>query len=257
MEVPASPASVLELWSWADVGVTLQKNARLVEVSADGFATVAVRRWLDNGKFPRTWQRVRLDLAALAGQTVQVRLRFDAMACQGDIGLGWLVDDLRLVAAVAQPCVDLADCPPADACIEARCRAGACEYMPATTGCDDGNLCTVADVCSNGQCSGSAKFCDDGLPCTLDTCDAVDGCVAGIRPNGALCDDKNSCTTSTTCQNGNCLGFVAPDNTPCGNNTPCVESQVCTQGKCVGGKPSQLGSGCDDTNPCTPPGTCG
>ena len=43
--------------------------------------------------------------------------------------------------------------------------------------CDDGDTCTVEDVCKNGQCIGDANPCDDGDGCTDDSCDPVTGCV--------------------------------------------------------------------------------
>jgi hypothetical protein len=43
--------------------------------------------------------------------------------------------------------------------------------------CDDGNLCTSADHCVSGVCTGTAVNCDDGVPCTTDSCGAAVGCI--------------------------------------------------------------------------------
>lgn len=61
------------------------------------------------------------------------------------------------------------------ACIE-----GACEEIPEEDGvfCEDGDLCTGPDFCSDGKCiSGQPIQCDDQNPCTLDSCDPAVGCV--------------------------------------------------------------------------------
>lgn len=48
-----------------------------------------------------------------------------------------------------------------------------CTYAPATTACDDGDACTVADTCDGaGVCASAPMDCDDGDACTTDTCDA-------------------------------------------------------------------------------------
>lgn len=73
-------------------------------------------------------------------------------------------------------------------------------------GCDDGNPCTVKDICNAGACAGGAGSpCDDGNPCTVDTCSPTAGC-SNQPLNGALCDDGSACTTSDICVLGNCIG---------------------------------------------------
>ena len=42
---------------------------------------------------------------------------------------------------------------------------------PNGSACDDGDPCTVGDVCINGVCEGVLILCDDGDPCTDDICD--------------------------------------------------------------------------------------
>ena len=66
------------------------------------------------------------------------------------------------------------------------------------TYCDDGNPCTV-DSCSNGTCAHTfitdrvrqGVVCNDGIDCTFDTCDPSLGCQHIDEP----CDDGKSCTT--------------------------------------------------------------
>ncbi|NIS35481.1 MAG: hypothetical protein GWO04_38545, partial [Actinobacteria bacterium] len=40
--------------------------------------------------------------------------------------------------------------------------------------CDDGVFCNGAETCTAGACApGTAPSCDDGVACTVDTCDSV------------------------------------------------------------------------------------
>ncbi|MFM1889685.1 MAG: hypothetical protein RLZZ565_442, partial [Planctomycetota bacterium] len=85
-------------------------------------------------------------------------------------------------AACGSACVDLATDP-------ANC--GECGVV-----CDDGDPCTV-DTCVDGECVHTAINCDDGDPCTVDTC--VDG-VCVHTPIDADGDGY----ASTTCGGGDC-----------------------------------------------------
>ena len=71
-----------------------------------------------------------------------------------------------------------------------------------------GNVCTGTERCVNGQCqSGTPLTCDDGDPCTSNTCNPTSGC--SYPSNGlccttsADCNDSSSCTTDT-CVNQRC-----------------------------------------------------
>lgn len=51
--------------------------------------------------------------------------------------------------------------------------AGVCTHPNNTASCDDGDACTLSDVCSAGVCTaGAPKDCTDGNPCTEDVCTA-------------------------------------------------------------------------------------
>ncbi len=65
-------------------------------------------------------------------------------------------------------------------CNEAVCIATVgCTIQPKPdgSGCEDGNACTIEDVCSGGVCVGAPLSCDDGNLCSDDTCDPLRGCV--------------------------------------------------------------------------------
>src|SRR5205823_1332539 len=52
---------------------------------------------------------------------------------------------------------------------------------PDGTSCNDNSACTTADSCHAGACTGAMVACDDGDPCTADTCIASSGCQHGAR----------------------------------------------------------------------------
>ena len=89
-------------------------------------------------------------------------------------------------------CDDGVFCNGAEACADGRCVAGA------PINCDDGIDCTV-DSCNKntGACVHKANntLCDNGLLCDgQETCNVKTGCVAGTPVN---CDDGNPCTADT------------------------------------------------------------
>ena len=63
--------------------------------------------------------------------------------------------------------------------------------------CDDDNLCTVGDLCKDGECQpGSAKNCVSPDACYVSKCNLLDGkCKVSEAADGANCDDGNACTT--------------------------------------------------------------
>lgn len=108
-----------------------------------------------------------------------------------------------------------------------------------------GNSCAegAAGTASAGPRIQDVRGCDDGIDCTLDTCDASLGCVHS--PNDAACDDANPCTTDA-CNPAS--GCVHTNNTaPCNDNNPCTTLDACSGGACAGGPPAS----CDDSNVCT------
>lgn len=57
--------------------------------------------------------------------------------------------------------------------------AGPCESVcSGDSDCDDGNPCTEDTCQSNGECSNTPFSCDDGDECTINYCDPEVGCVA-------------------------------------------------------------------------------
>jgi hypothetical protein len=78
--------------------------------------------------------------------------------------------------------------------------------------CDDDDACTTGEACDAGLCvGGTAVGCDDGIPCTLDTCDPDAGCVH--VPQHDLCGACAACDASAGCVAGprpDCRGTTRP-----------------------------------------------
>jgi hypothetical protein len=90
--------------------------------------------------------------------------------------------------------------------------AGICA-APGRTGqpCDDGDACTLDDVCGGGLCAGRRVDCADGDVCDgEETCDPATGrCRAGTPLE---CDDGDPCTIDQPCDPaGGCIVRQLPD----------------------------------------------
>ena len=138
--------------------------------------------------------------------------------------------------------------------------------------CDDGDLCTTDDICSDGVCAGVAVVCEARLECTRGSCDDETGeCVYRDAGTGTACDDGDPCTFGDRCRLGVCTprrSIACDDGDPCtadlcdpdlgcvtvpvnggtcDDGNPCTVEDTCFEGACAGGAPN----GCDDGNLCT------
>jgi hypothetical protein len=129
-----------------------------------------------------------------------------------------------------------------------------------TTGpdCDDGDPCTT-DTCLLQHCSHTASTApceDDQDPCTQDVC-SQGACTHPDNgtcecQTAADCNDDKVCTTDT-CQDNDC---VRTNNTaPCPDDGSACTNDVCAAGQCA--HPSNNSceclspADCDDDDPCT------
>lgn len=203
------------------------------------------------------------------------------------------------------PCNDADACTTADTCNAGTCSGKAldcednnpctaigcvaetgCSALPVPdVACNDGNACTTADLCLKGNCMGTAKNCDDGNSCSIDSCDpksggcghdselngvecaedgipcTVDQCLGGKCNHGTI--GSNFCLINSTCLSGGaiqgaqaCLGCLPlvsqTDWSPrtglaCNDGSACSFSDTCVGGGQCLGAPLP----CDDNNPCT------
>jgi hypothetical protein len=89
-------------------------------------------------------------------------------------------------------------CSTANQCLDPSCDpTTGCGTTPKPDGapCNDDDACSVDDQCTGGACGGMANGCDDGNPCTADSCDSqtgachndpIPGCGQGPGP-GTFC----------------------------------------------------------------------
>ncbi|MBZ4376441.1 hypothetical protein [Corallococcus sp. AS-1-6] len=167
---------------------------------------------------------------------------------------------------------------------------GLCTVVPRGTACDDGDACTLEDVCDGegeNACSGTLKTC--GTPPSqcheaAGTC-SQGACTYAPKPAGTACDDGNACTRGETCgadalcgsgtmtlcesPGGVCLenaGACQPETGVCTYAPrtqgtacraavgPCDVAETCTGagGECPPDLKQPVGTACvDDGNPCT------
>ena len=163
-----------------------------------------------------------------------------------------------LACADGNPCSD-DSCDPSKGCV----------FTPNSQPCDDANACTVGDTCKGGTCTPKKGLaCDDGNPCTTDSCDITNGCQ--YLANSAPCNDGNLCTANDACAGGSCQGgalSVCEDGNACtsdscdpsggcihlANAATCSDGNVCTGPDQCSNTICKPGAylACDDANPCT------
>ncbi len=161
-------------------------------------------------------------------------------------------------------------------CQQSLCQkaTGLCKITPLHNEepCDDADTCTVNTVCKGGVCSdplaASGGKCNDGNPCTDDSCDKTVGCVykthTGACEDGdkctegdtckdkvciagkpATCDDGNACTTNLCNPQSGCVAIQNAD--ACSDGNACTDGDTCKAGACVPGKAKN----CADNDPCS------
>jgi hypothetical protein len=140
-------------------------------------------------------------------------------------------------------------CNDGNSCTIDGCNAdGSCFHEPDNAQlCDDGSICSQVDKCIDGNCEGlNPIVCDDGNPCTDDSCDPIVGCLTTF--NTAGCEDGSQCTENDTCTNGVCLPGPQKN---CDDGSPCTLDQCDPKSGCVY-QPTNEGVGCnkDGINQC-------
>ena len=169
----------------------------------------------------------------------------------------------------------VANCDDGNACTTDSCDGQKGCFNSAVVGsvpCDDGDLCSQPDSCLAGACSGTKLSCDDGKPCTTDSCNGVTGCINATVVDGQGCSDGDKCSQNDVCKASACKGIAIDcDDTlvctadvcdpktgctfvakvgPCNDDSACTKNDICqADGSCKG-----TATSCDDGNPCTDDG---
>ena len=191
-------------------------------------------------------------------------IKFNTAACED--GLKCTVGDkCQAGACTAGP---VKSCNDDNACTDDSCNpaTGQCQTVNNSANCDDGNACTVGDVCSEGTCAGSGNpacclsnnDCDDGLPCTTDSCNTQTGFCTHSPASGTPCNaDNDGCTAGDFCSAGNC---VAGDPVDCSSAADTCNTAACTgtgiSSFLCGKTPKSVGTPCNDGKFCTTGDAC-
>src|SRR5580704_8461850 len=131
---------------------------------------------------------------------------------------------------------------------------------------------------AGGECC-SASTCDDGNPCTVDSCNGDGTCSHTAAANGTTCTGANLCEQTYTCQAGACTGSnpvtctasdqchtvgactpstgqcsnpEATNGTACNDGNACTQTDACESGTCTGSDPVT----CTASDACHVAGTC-
>ena len=157
------------------------------------------------------------------------------------------------------------DCNDSEPCTIDSCLAGyGCKNVNVSNGtvCQQGACSgltlTTPMICTMGVCGGGGDMlsCDDGLQCTVDACDPIDGC--SNTPATGWCLIEGGCYQANQFMNGNACRKCSPAVssttwTLLNDGDPCGGGEFCFGGYC-GCVPDCTGRECGD-NGCG--GSCG
>ncbi len=118
-----------------------------------------------------------------------------------------------------------------DSCNEA---AGTCDNFTSDALCDNGQFCDGAETCSAtlGCQAGAPVACDDGIGCTVDTCNET-GQSCNNSPNDLICDNGLFCDGAEICST---VADCQPGTAPCAGLSCDETANVCVAPP-VGGSP--------------------
>ncbi|MCO4761133.1 MAG: hypothetical protein KC502_06485 [Myxococcales bacterium] len=173
------------------------------------------------------------------------------------------------------------DCQDGNTCTNDTCDkvSGLCKYTFRTGSCVTATGCTSDASCKLGLCQGTpiancCKLngnCNDGNPCSIDSCDKSTGQCSHAPVSGLGCGDGSKCTVGDVCVGGLCKGAAylgCDDDKPCtldyclsqtgchhlltvtglcSDDDPCNGIEHCSVGGCLPG----VAPDCDDGKPCT------
>ncbi|MGQ0504697.1 MAG: tenascin-X [Myxococcaceae bacterium] len=166
-------------------------------------------------------------------------------------------DANRSTATVTGEGLDLPPCPTATQChtVHFDHASGKCveETQADGTECDPHSKCIEGvSTCQSGLCVGKTKGCDDGDACTLDLCNAFEGCQSVPAPP---CPGDGKCQVGICNPQVGCGLSPADDGTRCGPTFTCDAADVCISGTCQRGDPPD-GFKCQQESPCGEVGRC-
>ena len=149
-------------------------------------------------------------------------------------------------------------------CVRNTCSGGTCKLLPGPYPCEDGNSCTVGDVCTQGSCAPGTKQCgckvdgdcqaldDNNLcngiwHCALEQCAPKPGSAVTCQLGSDPCS-PDKCKPAT----GKCepTPTTSTDGVVCEDGNDKTIGDSCNGGKCLPGL-LVTPNVCDDGNTCT------
>jgi len=142
------------------------------------------------------------------GGILNAKLALDAAGCTG----GCLTDP---------ECDDGLYCNGAETCVGGTCQSGTAPNCNDGVGCTSDSCNEATDSCDNVP---NNAACDDGLWCNgTETCNATLDCQAGTAPN---CNDGVGCTVDS-CNEGTDSCDNVPNNASCSDGVFCNGAETC------------------------------
>jgi hypothetical protein len=128
-----------------------------------------------------------------------------------------------------------------------------------TDSCDDGDMCNGVEACEDGACAAAdAPNCDDENPCTVDTCEPLDGCINTTAPDNSPCAEEAQwqCLAGLCECVPQCEGIECGDDSCGGDCGTCEPPMQCKEGVCetCGGENAECEAGETEPAVC---GKCG
>jgi len=116
-------------------------------------------------------------------------------------------------------CKKNSDCDDNNPCTDDICNRRICTNVnDNTNSCDDNLFCTIDDRCSEGSCIGDSRKTDDGISCTIDSCDEKLGIIHNT--DDSLCNDELACTYDKCDAEKGCISTT--DDSLCKDNIKCT-----------------------------------
>jgi hypothetical protein len=141
-------------------------------------------------------------------------------------------------------------------CVYSQLEEAGTPCVPPNNKCLQNASCNADGVCTGGE----EKDCNDGNPCTNDTCDPETGeCIR--EPLEGECNDDSVCTVNDVCQDGECVGesIVCAALDDCHAPGECdPETGLCDDPRVPAGTECESGTGtCDNRGICVANPTAG
>jgi hypothetical protein len=141
-------------------------------------------------------------------------------------------DETRTRVTLEGTAASAPTCASANSCVSAAFDSESqnCVQTPVPEGTPCQSACLSGAECRDGRCVGTAPWCDDDNPCTIDACSPDRGCIH-LAPEEPCADPAELCLVGV-CEPklGSTMVPVA-DGTSCGA-FDCVAAHICVAGIC-------------------------